>query len=155
MKIKSVLLAGVVSMTITSAEADAEGAGEPDATGHTPLPLVAAPPAPPVQAFQPCFGRGYMPYAYPAFGSCPCGDDHCFHPGVYYHGGKPYRREWLCRWIRAHVGHGSMLEAYPCPCISPVAGKPYLISPPAPPVQAEPPFPAEPAPVPPPPAPAE
>lgn len=77
-------------------------------------------------AFQSCFGAGYLPYAYPSFETCPCGSDGCFHPDRYYCGGKPYRQQWLLRWVRAHLGHGSMLDGYPCPCILPATGRAYF-----------------------------
>ena len=76
--------------------------------------------------FQPCFGAGYLPYAYPGFDTCPCGNDGCFHPNKYFCGGKAYRRQWLRKWVRSHLGRGSMLEGYPCPCIFPTTGRTYF-----------------------------
>lgn len=74
-----------------------------------------------------CLGTGYLPYSYPAFGSCPCALDQCFPPAPYYRGGKAYSTNWLRKWARAHLGRGSMLEAYACPCIYPTEGRLYLL----------------------------
>ncbi len=78
------------------------------------------------ETVQPRLGRGYVPYSYPAFDSCPCAQDGCFHPGRYYCGGKAYRKQWFRKWVKTHLGRGSMLDGYPCECISPTAGRPYL-----------------------------
>lgn len=75
--------------------------------------------------FQPVFGRGYIAYSYPAVDSCPCVAIGCYHPGRYFHGGKTYRRHWRKRWLRAHLGLGSMLDEIPCDCILPTFGRPY------------------------------
>lgn len=80
------------------------------------------------EVFQPCLGRGYIPYSYPAFDSCPCAAGGCFHPAWYYCGGANYREQWFCRWLKVHLGHGSMLDGYPCDCIRPAAGRAYLRS---------------------------
>ena len=74
---------------------------------------------------RPCLGRGYVAYSYPAFGSCPCSGENCFHPGRYYCGGKPYRKQWFRKWLPAHLGHGSMLDDYACQCRFPTAGRAY------------------------------
>ena len=76
--------------------------------------------------FVPCIGQGYISYAYPAFDSCPCGAKCCYHPGRYYYGGKPYKRQWFKTWLRAHLGKGSMLDPYPCDCRFPIAGRIYI-----------------------------
>ena len=78
--------------------------------------------------WRPCLGAGYVPYAYPAFGSCPCDTDRCFLPAQYYCGGKPYRRQWFGKWVRAHLGNGSMLEDFPCECIYPTSGRLHLLA---------------------------
>ena len=72
-------------------------------------------------------GRGYLPYSYPGFNSCPCAWDGCFHPHRYYCGGEDYRRTWRQRWLRAHLGLGSMLDGYLCECIYPTAGRLYRL----------------------------
>jgi len=74
---------------------------------------------------RPCLGRGYVAYSYPAFDSCPCAGNDCFHPGRYYCGGKPYRKQWFRKWLRAHVGRGSMLDDYACECRFPTVGRVY------------------------------
>lgn len=63
-------------------------------------------------------------YQIPGFDACPCGNTGCFHPGRYYCGGKQYRRHWFRKWLRAHLGHGSMLDDVPCHCIAPAAYHP-------------------------------
>jgi hypothetical protein len=73
----------------------------------------------------PSLGRGYVGYELPAVDSCPCSNDRCFSPCRYYFGGKPYLRSWRHRWLSAHLGHGSMLDAYPCQCLSPGLTRPY------------------------------
>lgn len=118
----------VVVIGITAAGATARGDETPgtsgEATGNVLPPAPAG--SPPRQVLpQPCFGAGYLPYAYPGFETCPCGHDGCFHPAPYYCGGKPYGRQWLRKWIRAHLGCGSMLDGYPCPCIFPTVGRTY------------------------------
>ena len=79
--------------------------------------------------FRPCLGAGYVPYAYPAFGTCPCAEDGCFPAAPYFacgRCGEAYRERWLKKWARAHFGHASMLDGYPCHCILPTAGRPYV-----------------------------
>lgn len=83
-------------------------------------------------AFTPCIGRGYVPYSYPAVGSCPCGASCCFHPWRYYCGGKSYKRQWFRTWFGAHFGKGSMLDQYPCECLFPTVGRAYISSQPVP-----------------------
>ena len=73
----------------------------------------------------PSLGRGYIGYELPAVNSCPCSNDRCFHSCQYYFGGKSYKKSWRRRWLSAHLGHGSMLEAYPCQCLSPGLTRPY------------------------------
>ena len=73
----------------------------------------------------PSLGRGYVGYELPAVDSCPCCNDRCFNPCRYYFGGKPYIRSWRRRWLSAHLGHGSMLDAYPCQCLSPGLTHPF------------------------------
>lgn len=70
-------------------------------------------------------GRGYVGYELPTLDSCPCSNDRCFHPCRYYFGGKPYVRSWCRRWLGAHVGRGSMLDAYAGQCLSPGLTRPY------------------------------
>lgn len=84
-------------------------------------------PMPDLDSRSACLGDGYIPYGYPAFETCPCGNDGCFHPWRYYAGGKCYRRNWFHTWLRAHLGLGSMLEDYPCPCIFPIHAAPTAI----------------------------
>ncbi len=79
------------------------------------------------QMIRPCIGLGYLPYSYPAVGSCPCGDDLCFHPHRYYCCGKEYKKAWFHKWVGAHCGKRSMLDDYCCPCLYPRAvPRPYL-----------------------------
>ena len=66
-----------------------------------------------------CPGRGYVPYSYPAVGSCPCEDGGCFHPGRYYSCDDRYEKSFWRRWARAHFCGGSMLDGVPCRCVSP------------------------------------
>lgn len=70
-----------------------------------------------------CPGQGYVPYAYPAFGSCPCGEDGCFHPRPYYaccgDSDPAYKQSFWRRWRRAHFRGGSMLDGVPCHCVFP------------------------------------
>lgn len=70
-----------------------------------------------------CPGRGYLPYDYPTFNSCPCGTDGCFHPRPYYaccgEGDPDYKQAFWRRWLRAHFCGGSMLEGVPRHCVSP------------------------------------
>ena len=80
------------------------------------------------EVVQPCLGRGYVPYSYPAIDSCHCARTGCFHPARYYCGGKQYRKQWFHKWVKAHLGRGSMLDSYPCHCVYPTAGRPYLRS---------------------------
>lgn len=136
MRTATILLAGAAVLILWSSER--AGAQTDDAAGpvHTPPPAAVPVYAKP-SAFQPCFGSGYLAYPYPGFDTCPCGSDCCFHPGRYYHGGKPYRREWFGRWLRSHHGHGSMLDGYPHQCIFPRGGRPYIIAPAAPVAPAE------------------
>ena len=79
-----------------------------------------------VQPTQPCFGIGYVPYGYPGFDVCPCGSDGCFHPARYHCECGSYRKHWWRTWLRAHFRGGSMLELYPCHCVQPQCGRPYL-----------------------------
>ncbi len=78
-------------------------------------------------ALRAVLGRGYVPYSYPGFNSCPCAWDGCFHPHRYYCGADEYRRTWRQRWVRAHLGLGSMLDGYPCECIYPTVGRTYSL----------------------------
>jgi hypothetical protein len=80
------------------------------ATAAEPVARVAVPTCP---------GRGYVPYSYPAIGSCPCGDDGCFDPGRYYACDDAYRKSFWRRWRRAHLCGGSMLNGVPCRCVVP------------------------------------
>ena len=107
---------------------------EPEARPKS-VPAVSQPPRSP-STLVPCIGRGYRSYSYPAFGSCACGADCCFHPGRYYCGGKPYKRQWFKTWLRAHFGKGSMLDRDPCECRFPTTARTYVSSAPA----AEPPI---------------
>lgn len=66
-----------------------------------------------------CPVNGYIPYNYPAMGSCPCGEDGCFRPIRYYACDNGYEKSFWRRWLRAHFRGGSMLEGAPCQCISP------------------------------------
>lgn len=74
---------------------------------------------------RPAFGAGYLPYRYPGFDTCQCNEDGCYHPGWYYCGGSAYRQTWWRQWVRAHLGHRSMVEPYPCHCVLPTFGRPY------------------------------
>jgi hypothetical protein len=73
-----------------------------------------------------CPGRGYVAYSYPAFGSCPCEEDRCFHPGRYYSCSDAYEKSFWRRWRRAHFHGGSMLDDVPCHCIDP-SGRPVAV----------------------------
>ncbi|MGC1272237.1 MAG: hypothetical protein WBC44_00915 [Planctomycetaceae bacterium] len=96
-----------------------------------------------------CPGRGYLPYGYPSFDSCPCGADGCYHPRRYYACGgdadPDYKQAFWRRWLRAHFCGGSMLEGVPCHCIYP-PGRAVLVTGPPVPALALPPQSAETAP---------
>ena len=96
---------------------DSQEVQRPSATPVVALPRRAA--------VLPCIGDGYVPYSYPAFGTCPCGDNSCYDPARYYCGGKPYQKQWFRKWVRAHLGVGSMLDDVPCECRFPVSVRPY------------------------------
>ena len=70
-----------------------------------------------------CPGKVYVTYAFPAFGSCPCGEGGCFHPRPYYacrgDGDPAYKKAFWRRWLRAHFRGGSMLDGVPCHCVFP------------------------------------
>jgi hypothetical protein len=100
------------------------GEGERFYAADVPPPIVRKE-AERLHVARPTFGAGYVPYPYPGFDTCPCDEDGCYHPGWYYCGGSAYRQTWCRRWVRAHLGHGSMLEAYPCHCVLPTFGRPY------------------------------
>lgn len=95
---------------------------------YAALPRPRAPRHAPAEPVYRCLGNGYVPYSYPGIGTCPCGPPEagCFHPWNYYHGGKSYKRSWLGKWLKAHLGHGSMLEGYPCHCTQPTVTRPYF-----------------------------
>ena len=80
---------------------------------------------PQTEGVWPCIGKGYVPYSYPAFGTCPCGENSCYDPARYYCGRKSYRMQWFRKWVRAHLGHGSMLDDVPCGCRFPGSVRPY------------------------------
>ena len=98
---------------------------------RTPLTLAFAVATGVVSASEPsgramlptCPGRGFLPYSYPAFGSCPCGEDGCFPPVRYYgacgDADSAYKKSFWRRWRQAHFGGGSMLDGVPCHCIYP------------------------------------
>ena len=92
---------------VASADATAADAAEP--AGRVAVPT--------------CPGRGYVPYAHPAFGGCPCGEDGCFHPRPYYaccgDADPEYKKAFRRRWLRAHFRGGSMLDGVPCRCVDP------------------------------------
>lgn len=90
-----------------------------------PTPIKKAADKPRYEVIQPCLGRGYIPYSYPAIDSCPCARQGCYHPCRYYCGGKEYHRDWRSRWLRAHLGLGSMLDGYCWECLFPTTGRPY------------------------------
>lgn len=105
-----------------------------------------------------CPSVGYVPYAYPPFGSCPCDDDGCFHPRRYYaccgEGDPAYKKAFWRRWLRTHFHGGSMLDGVPCHCVYPPVRA--YVGPliPVPPVTGVPPEPAQTPDTIPPPAPA-
>lgn len=120
----AVLVVVCVVFTGTRAKAD-DQLPPPQAAGDQPKlvqPAVARHQAEPVW---PCIGNGYVPYSYPAFGTCPCGDNCCYDPSRYYCGGKSYRKQWFRKWLRTQVGRGSMLSDVPCSCRFPGTVKPY------------------------------
>ncbi len=84
-------------------------AAEPAATTS----LSDSPTCPPATCY-----RGYTPRA---VNSCPCRNANCFDASRYYCGGKQYKKSWLRRWVRAHWGKASMLDAYACECLYPPA----------------------------------
>lgn len=96
----------------------------PDAIGDEPKPTD---PKPEVvsESYSPFFGVGYVPYAFPGFDVCPCAGEFCFPPSRYCD--DCYWEEWFRKWLRAHLGRGSMLDDVPCPCIMPLTGRPYLL----------------------------
>ena len=124
----------VVLLLVAKLRADDSKPYEPYETPRSPATAITKDDTSPKPARQehrlirPCLGRGYVPYSYPAIDSCPCARNCCFHPGRYYCGGKAYRKQWFRKWLRAHLGSGSMLDEYPCQCTFPTAGRPYLKS---------------------------
>lgn len=134
----------VCSCAVAAAQDDVEPAAE--RRDVVPPPAAGSEEALPQHVFRPCLGNGYVPYTYPAIGTCPCAEDCCFPAAPYYACGacgEAYRKRWFKKWLRAHFGHGSMLDGYPCHCIAPTAGRPYVAAQPT----------AEPHVTPPPPAP--
>ena len=105
--------------------AEAVGARKPDTAGEaapSPKFIVSH------EAVRPCIQSGYVPYSYPAVGSCRCGDDGCFHPHRYYCcNSDTYKKGWLRKWIGTQLGKRSMLDDYSCECICPTSvPRPYL-----------------------------
>lgn len=96
-------------ITLCAAAASAVGQAPVEQAGRVALPEYPT--------------AGYVPYAYPPFGSCPCGEDGCFHPRPYYaccgEGDPAYKKAFWRRWLRAHFHGGSMLDGVPCHCIYP------------------------------------
>lgn len=80
------------------------------------------------ESIQPLLGRGYISYSYPTIDSCRCASNGCFHPSRYYCGGKQYRKNWFRKWVKAHLGHGSMLDDYPCHCVIPTTGRSHRLN---------------------------
>jgi hypothetical protein len=77
---------------------------------------------------RPAIQSGYVPYSYPAVGTCRCGDDQCFHPHRYYccNSAAAYRKCWFRKWVGTQFGKRSMLDDYPCDCINPTfVPRPY------------------------------
>ncbi len=123
-------VAFVISLTITNLRAEDP---QPDELRHSLDASVqsyssATSSQSAYEVIQPCLGRGYVPYSYPAIGSCHCANNICFHPAKYYCGGKEYHKRWFHKWVKVHLGHGSMLENYPCHCVYPTVGRSYLRS---------------------------
>ena len=105
--------------------ADVETVADVDAESVNSVPVYGDQRA--HEAIRPCIGAGYIPYSYPAIGSCPCGDDLCFNPHRYYCCGKQYKKAWFRKWSGSHLGKRSMLDDYWCPCIYPTTvPRPYL-----------------------------
>lgn len=116
---------GILCLLVVLPASGAEEPGGPHQ--HTMVVSGALPPGvAATHVGQPPLVAGYIGYTYPALGTCPCRSDHCFHPWRYYCGGKNYRSAWRRKWLRAHFGHGSMLENYPCECICPTGAAPYF-----------------------------
>ena len=131
------ILAALAAVPFAAPEAVAAGQPAPSPeTGREREPFYAADVPPPIvrqrQALctftRPTLGAGYVPYRYPGFDTCPCDEKGCYHPGWYYCGGTAYRQAWCRRWVRAHLGHGSMLDASPCHCVLPTFGRAYRLS---------------------------
>ena len=127
--VTSLLLAGagvlMIGLSAGAAKEWQSTARPYPATGSAPTAPSAHSAGRRYEWMRPCLGRGYVAYSYPAFGSCPCSSENCFHPGRYYCGGKPYRKQWFRKWLRAHVGRGSMLDDHACECRFPTAGRAY------------------------------
>ena len=87
---------------------------------------VHTPPISAQQPVQPCYGAAYLSYTYPGYDVCPCDSDGCFHPARYHCDCGTYRKHWWRTWLRAHFKGGSMQELYPCHCMQPQVGRPYL-----------------------------
>lgn len=127
MKTFRVLTIGAASLWSLASSAAAQ---EPTQGPETPLPpfetsILDRSRDRAYEVVSPRLGRGYVGYELPAVDSCPCSNDRCFPPCRYYFGGKPYVRSWYGRWLGAHFGHGSMLDAYSGWCLSPGLTRPY------------------------------
>lgn len=113
----------IAAIALAAAASSAAGQTPPGLAGRVALPD--------------CPIAGYIPYAYPPFGSCPCGDDGCFHPRPYYaccgEGDPAYKKAFWRRWLRTHFRGGSMLDGVPCHCVYPpvrvYAGPPIPVRP--------------------------
>jgi len=122
----TLLIGGAAIAHAQGVEAE-EAAATPTAVAEPEGTLPAAENQRAYQAIRPCIGAGYLPYSYPAIGSCPCGDDLCFNPHRYYCCGKEYKKAWFHKWVGSHLGKRSMLDDYWCPCLYPrVVPRPYL-----------------------------
>ena len=125
-------VAFAVSLTVTNLRAQDPHPNELRESGDTEIPesrpLASSQSSSSYELVQPCLGRGYVPYSYPAIDSCHCARSGCFHPARYYFGAKEYRKQWFHKWVKVHLGRGSMLDTYPCHCVYPTSGRPYLRS---------------------------
>lgn len=125
---RTVLVPMATALLMTGSVVGQDGSADTESAdpepGHSlPLPVAQRQ----YEVTRPCIGAGYIPYSYPAVGSCPCIDDFCFSPHRCYCCGMQYKRAWCRKWIGSHLGHRSMLDDYHCACIFPTAvPRPYL-----------------------------
>ena len=123
-----ILLAGILLLPVAARgdeSATSDGDSKPAVASETSTSKTTAAS---YEAVRPCIGSGYVPYTYPALGTCRCGNDGCFHPHRYYCcNSDAYKKGWLRKWVGTQLGKRSMLDDYRCECICPTSlPRPYL-----------------------------